>query len=209
VRESSCFSSYEIPCEQGFTLVELLVALAIFAMIATAGTALLGYSIEAQRGTALSLDRIAALRRSSVLLSADLAQAVPRTSRDARGDRQRAFTGDQAGAAGPMLALVRAGWANDLQAPRASLQKVAYWIEDGTLVRRSWPMIDGVADAQAMRSVLLRGVRSAELRFRKQGAWRDRWDERLPDAMPDAVELVMEVDDIGPVRQLFLIGIGR
>lgn len=98
---------------EGFTLVELLVALAIFALIATAGTALLSFSIEAQHDSAQSIDRVAALRRISTLMSADLGQAVPRTSRDERGDRQRALAGDQGG-----VALVRAGWTNDLKAPR-------------------------------------------------------------------------------------------
>ncbi len=195
--------------EAGFTLIELLVALAIFGMIATAGAALLGFSIETQHNSARSIDRIAALRRVSVLLSADLAQAVPRISRDARGDRQRAFTGDQPNANGPMLAFVRAGWANDLGAPRSSLQKVSYRFEDGTLVRRSWPIVDGVADDRSNRSVLIRGVAAGRLRFRKSGAWRDIWDEHLPDAMPDAVELTMTIEGIGPVRQMFVIGVGR
>jgi general secretion pathway protein J len=188
----------------GFTLVELLVALAIFALIATAGTALLGFSIEAQHDSAQSIDRIAALRRVSTLLSADLAQAVPRTNRDERGDRQRAFAGEQAGAT-----FVRAGWTNDLKAPRSSLQKVDYRIVGDALVRRGWPMVDGVTDTQAIPSVLIRRVTSARLRYRKAGAWQDVWNERQPDAMPDAVELTLTIDGIGVVRQMFVIGLGR
>jgi general secretion pathway protein J len=195
--------------EGGFTLVELLVALAIFGLIATAGAALLGFSIEAQRDSARSIERVAALRRVSSLLSADLAQAVPRIHRDERGDRQPAFVGNQPVGNGAALAFVRAGWANDLKAPRSSLQKIDYRIVDGALVRRSWPFVDGVADGQAISSTLIRGVSSARLRYRKAGAWQDVWNERLPDAMPDAVELTMTIDDIGPVRQMFVIGLGR
>jgi general secretion pathway protein J len=190
--------------EGGFTLVELLVALAIFALIATAGTALLGFSIETQHDSAQSIDRVAALRRVSTLLSADLAQAVPRTSRDERGDWQRAFVGELGA-----IALVRAGWTNDLKVPRSSLQKVDYRIVGDALVRRSWPMVDGVADAQAIPSVLIRGVTSTRLRYRKAGAWQDVWNERQPDAMPDAVELTLTIDGIGAVRQMFVIGLGR
>jgi general secretion pathway protein J len=170
---------------------------------------LLGYSIETQHDSARSIDRIAALRRVSVLLSSDLAQAVPRISRDARGDRQPAFLGVQAHGAGTALAFVRAGWTNDLDSPRSSLQKVDYRIVKGDLLRRSWPLVDGVADDRAIQSVLIRGVSASKLRFRKAGAWQDIWHERLPDAMPDAVELTMTIDGIGPVRQMFVIGIGR
>jgi len=180
------------------------VALAIFAIIATAGTALLGFSIETQHDSAQSIDRIAALRRVSTLLSADLAQAVPRTSRDERGDRQRAFAGEQAS-----IGFVRAGWTNELKAARSSLQKVDYRLVEGALVRRSWPMVDGVTDTQAISSVLIRDVTFARLRYRKAGAWQDVWNERLPDAMPDAVELTMTINGIGTVRQMFVIGLGR
>ncbi|MET0376161.1 MAG: type II secretion system minor pseudopilin GspJ [Rhizorhabdus sp.] len=189
---------------RGFTLIELLVALAIFGLIAVAGGYLLGFSLQAQEGTNRSLDRIATVRRVSVLLTADMAQLVPRISRDERGDRQAAVIGDQT-----LLAFVRGGWTNDSAAPRSSLQKVSYGLEDGALIRTSWPMVDGVASDSAVRSPLMTGVSKLAMRYRRQGVWTETWRSRLPADVPDAIELVMTIDGVGEIRQLFLVGIGR
>ena len=60
----------------GFTLVEVMVALMIFGMIAAAGVAILSFSVRAQATSAARLDDTAALHRTVAALSADLAQAL-------------------------------------------------------------------------------------------------------------------------------------
>ena len=190
--------------ESGFTLVELLVALAIFGLLAVAGAYLLGFSLRAQDSTARSLDRVAAVRRASVLLTADMAQILPRTSRDERGYRQPAVIGDRS-----TLGFVRGGWTNDSDAPRSSLQKVSYVLAGRSLVRISWPMVDGVVPDRAVRSPLIAGVSKLALRFRRQGAWSETWRPRLPADVPEAIELTITIDGVGDIRQLFLVGIGR
>ena len=190
--------------ERGFTLIELLVALGIFGLLAVAGGYLLGFSLKAQASTTHSLDRVAAVRRASVLLTADMAQIVPRISRDERGDRQAALVGEQAA-----LGFVRGGWTNDSDAPRSSLQKVAYALANGALIRTSWPMVDGVTPDRAVRSPLIAGVSRLALRYRLKGAWSETWRPRLPGDLPDAIEVTMTVDGIGDIRQLFLVGLGQ
>lgn len=203
-KETTSFAGMTKRGEYGFTLIELLVALAIFGLIAVAGGYLLGFSLRAQDSTNQSLDRIAAVRRASVLLTADMAQLVPRISRDARGDRQPAVIGDQSA-----LGFVRGGWTNDSEAPRSSLQKVSYSLTGNALVRTSWPMVDGVSPDRAVRSTLMTGVTRLALRYRRQGVWTATWRPRLPADLPDAIELVMTVDGVGDIRQLFLVGVGR
>ena len=65
----------------GFTLVEVMVALMIFGMIASAGVGLLAFSVRAQGATVERLDDTGALARLSSLMGADLAQAVNRPAR--------------------------------------------------------------------------------------------------------------------------------
>jgi general secretion pathway protein J len=62
----------------GFTLVELLVALTIFAMLAATGVTLLSFSVRTQEAAGERLDRLAEIRRAGALLTSDLAQAAPR-----------------------------------------------------------------------------------------------------------------------------------
>lgn len=193
------------PGEQGFTLVELMVSLLIFAMLSAAGVALLAFSVRAQGSANERLGEVAQLRRLNAILTADLAQAVPRPYRDRSGSLQPAFTGN-AGAGAVALGMVRGGWSNPDLLPRASLQRVEYRLAADRLERVAWPHIDGAEPLPP--AVLLTGVTSLRLRYRTAGAWSDVWDIDLPTALPQAVEIVAQVDRIGPVRQLFLVGTG-
>jgi len=187
--------------EHGFTLVEVMVALLIFGMIAAAGVAILSFSVRAQASGGAKLDDLAALARTGSILSADLAQVVNRPARDAGGVLLPAFVGE-AGA----LTLVRGGWSNLDGAARPSAQKVRWALDDGRLVRMAWPQLDGAQPFDP--ATMLDGVRVVRLRYRYRGAWSDRWDGAIGVALPDAVELsVLRSSGVG-YRQLFVTGTG-
>ena len=153
------------PARNGFTLVEVMIALMIFGMIAAAGVALLSFSIRAQGASAAALDDSAALNRLSAIMTADLAQAQDRPTRDQRGVLVPAFTGGAAQV--PLLRLVRGGWSNPDDAPRAALQKVEYRLDAGAVERVAYPALDGAAALPA--AVLVDRVRQARVRFRFGG----------------------------------------
>jgi len=188
----------------GFTLVEVMIALMIFGMIAAAGVALLSFSVRAQAATAAKLDDIAAISRLSSLLSADLAQAVDRPVRDEGGVRLPAFVGESGGAS--LLRFTRAGWSNVDAAPRASLQRVEYRVAGDVLERIAWPMLDGVAPLPA--AAVLAGVTQTRLRYRIAGAWSDRWDGTQGAPLPQAIEVAVTRADGTPFRMLFVVGTG-
>ena len=190
---------------EGFTLVEMMVALLIFGLISAAGVALLTFSVRAQDMADERLGKLAEIRRAGALLTSDLAQATPRISRDERGIAEPAFQGG-AGADGG-IALVRRGWANYDGAARSSLQKVRYRLAGDRLERTAYRHVDGAAPMEP--AAVLTGVRALSLRYRdREGAWRDRWDPTDPTQLPRAVELVVDVGEGGVVRQLFLVGTG-
>lgn len=191
--------------EDGFTLIEVMVSLVIFGMLSAAGVALLAFSVRAQAAANERLGEVAALRRTNALLTADLAQAVPRLFRDRAGATQPAFTGN-AGAGAVALGMVRGGWSNPDLLPRASLQRVEYRLAAGRFERIAWPHVDGAEPLPP--AVLLTGVRALHIRYRTDGDWRTVWDSAKPDALPQAVEVTADVDRLGPVRQLFLVGVG-
>lgn len=189
----------------GFTLVELMVSLFIFALLSAAGVALLAFSVRAQGAAGDALRDVGALRRVNALLGADLAQAVPRPYRDSAGALRPAFTGN-GDTGGVSLGLVRGGWSNPDGLPRASLQRVEYRLAADRLERVAWPHVDGAAPMPP--AVLLTGVSGLRLRFRTGGAWTDRWDSPRAEALPQAVEIVADVNGLESVRQLFLVGVG-
>lgn len=188
----------------GFTLVEVMVALMIFAMIAVAGVSLLAFSVRAQRATGVAADDMAAVNRLSAILTADLAQAQDRPTRDMGGARLPAFAGANGG--DPLLRFVRGGWSNPDGAARADLQKVEYRFVDGAVERIGYPALDGAAAIAP--AVILNGVRAVTVRFRYGGAWADRWDGTAGAPLPQAAELVATRQDGTQWRMLFLVGTG-
>lgn len=190
------------PAEQGFTLVEVMVSLLIFGMLAAAGVAILSFTVRAQEQTGTKFDDISALNRTLALMSGDLGQALIRSSRDEGGVVRPAFGGESDG----RVAFVRAGWSNIDGAPRASIQKVAYRVENGVLLRLAYPMVDGAAPLPPM--TLLTDVERVSARYRFKGAWSDRWDGTQGAPLPQAVELSIDRKGGQGYRAMMLVGTG-
>ncbi|HYN46100.1 MAG TPA: type II secretion system minor pseudopilin GspJ [Allosphingosinicella sp.] len=189
--------------EQGFTLVEMLIALSIFAMITAAGVALLTLTVRTQETSERLLDSLGAVRRTGALFTADLSQATPRVRRDRDGRPRPAFFGGN-GEEALLVALIRRGW-DDEAAAHGSLQRVEYRLRDGRLERWGYGAVDG--DARAVAAPLLEGVRRVRLRYRdREGVWRARWDPTDAASLPVALELVTDSEGQGVLRQLFLVG---
>ncbi|MCP3734485.1 type II secretion system minor pseudopilin GspJ [Sphingomonas sp. RP10(2022)] len=188
--------------QSGFTLVEVMIALMIFGLIAAAGVAILTFSVRAQTATGKRFDDLSALNRTAALIAGDLGQAIDRPARDEGGTMLPAFTGTADG----QLRFVRTGWANVDAAPRASAQKVAYALADGTLQRIAYPMIDGAAPLPAV--ALLDHVAGIAARYRYKGAWSDRWDGTQGAPLPQAAEIVVRRTDGSAYRLMLLVGSG-
>ncbi|WP_416906882.1 MAG: type II secretion system minor pseudopilin GspJ [Polymorphobacter sp.] len=189
----------------GFTLAELLVALALFGLIAGASVAMLAMGVNTRETMQARLGDQAALLRTRALLGADLGQATPRRTRDEAGRPVPAFT--SAPAQGLLFGLVRAGWSNPDAAPRASLQRIEYRLVGDALHRQAAAHLDGAPLGPP--AVLLQGLTAAALRIHVDGAWHDRWPPlgraEAPEALPDAVELTLDSPATGRLRQVFLL----
>lgn len=194
--------------EAGFTLVEMLIALLIFGMLAAAGVGVLAFSVRAQDSARERLGELAEIRRAGALLASDLAQAAPRLSRDESGAFRPAFEGGSGAGDTASLALVRRGWENLDGAARPSLQKVQYRLVEDRLERRAYRFVDGAAPMEPV--TVLAGIRRLRLRYRDdEGAWRERWDPTQIALLPRAVEITVDTESSGSIRQLFLVGPAR
>jgi general secretion pathway protein J len=191
-----------LPGSAGFTLIELMIGLLIFGLMASAGTALLAGSVEASSQARSLADDAGSLTRLNTLLAADCLQAAPRPWRDQQGQRHSAFSTGE----GALFTLVRRGWTNQADAPRASLQRVSWALEGDRLVRRGAAMVDGT-DA-GPDAVFLAGVSSVTLRIHDGRDWRDSWASRDVTALPRAIELTLQGPKIGTLRQVLLMGPG-
>lgn len=191
----------------GFTLVEVMVSLAIFGLLAAAGVGVMAYAADNQGIVGERMDRVAEVQRARGVLRADLAQVAPRRVRNADGSEARAvFTGARSGEPGVLLAFVRRGVVNPGSERGASLQYVEYRIVDGQLERSTRTALDG--GMPGAPQVLLTGVRQAGIRYREQGRWNEAWGSSI-QAVPEAIALELQLDGVGTLEQLFLLpGVG-
>lgn len=187
----------------GFTLVEMLIALALFAVIAVGALGLLRFSVDAELASRNKTESIAAQRRFLSVWTADLAQAVPRPSRDQSGAARPAF---EANRDGVVIRFTRSGWDNVDGAPRPSLQKVEYRLTASALVRAGYPFPDGAAPEAGAEVLPLTALPTVRFRT-KDGNWRDRWEPQLTTELPVAIELLVPQMGVPPLRIVSLVGV--
>jgi general secretion pathway protein J len=189
---------------KGFTLVEMLVALFIVALVGVGGVAALRFTADNRDIVKAHTEQTAQVQRARALLKADLSQAVSRRTRDQNGVLSSfTFVGGQPTAAGPFLALVRSGRVNADAAMRSSLQYVEYGLADGKLVRRVRAAPDGAALGPPQ--VLIEGVSRASAAYLTQNAWRPDFRGTGALLLPQAARLELEITGLGQVRQDFLV----
>lgn len=141
----------------GFTLLEMLIALAVFAVIGVMSSQILGGIVDMSGTVRERSERLAELQRAFFVVGRDLEQLTRRPVRDTFGDTTAAIAIGE-----PLIEFTRHGWQNPLRSPRSELQRVAYGVSEENLVRMFWPVLDRGPDTEPVRQVLLEDVRDVE-----------------------------------------------
>ena len=199
---------------RGFTLLELLVAVFIAALMAAMGYAAIG-QVARQRGSVQAEQRsIDAMSRAMRVMTLDFAQTAARPVRDALGrGMESAVLADPRVSQG--VSLTRASGAPVLGAARPALQRVSWTLEGEELVRIAWAAPDRTQTTPERRRVMLTGVRRLQFRFlAPTGEWRAEWPGNFDaDAgaasgrmRPRAVEVTIEDARLGVVRRVIEVG---
>lgn len=204
------------PRMTGFTLLEVLIAVAIFVIVGT--MALSGYNELSRQSIRVeeSMARIRAVQRTMQRMAQDFMELEPRPVREPLGDgMQPALRAD--GRSQDLAEFTHSGWSNPAGVPRPTLQRVAYQLQDKKLTRSYWVMLDRTLTSQPVSTVVLDRVTSVKLRFMDSTRnWQEQWPTAnggvvagaqagSTDALslrPIAVEITMDLEDWGVVTRV-------
>jgi general secretion pathway protein J len=192
----------------GFTLLELLIAISIFAFLALGTYRMLASVLASDAATRRHELQLRELQRAFAVLEQDLGQVGPRAIRDGYGDVHPALVGEAEPAA---MEFSRLGWRNPLGAPRSNWQRVRWQLVGNTLQRSYWSVLDQAVDSQPLPQQVLSEVRSLQLRYLdRDGNWLSEWpaastgndeQQRLLQ-VPRAVEVRLEHERYGLLTRL-------
>lgn len=208
--------------EAGFTLVEMMAAILVFALISAISVGMLTTALRSKETSEAVMSDLAAVQRIHALLSEDIGQMVMRPVRDADGLTDlRVFALDVRGAdplnparedePREVLVLTRTGWANPggVQ-PRSGLQRVA-WIYDGERLWREASLYpDQAQGAAPVRQMIAEGVADLQIEALMTGVWtgvvelRPSQNGALADQAPRAVRLSYTQSLLGELEHIAL-----
>ena len=202
---------------RGLTLFEMLVAIAIFAIVS-----IMTYGVLDQvlRGR----DRVTAERRfwsglamCYAHLQDDLSQVRPRPVIDDDGQMLPAFIirpADVRTLSAPQLEFTRGGVLVTGDAVRSDLERVGYELRHNVLWRLNWPVLDRAPSTVPVKSEILRNVTEFRVRaFAPDQLWSDLWPQlaggasspAMVNPLPRGVEVRLSIRGRGRFKWLFLV----
>ncbi len=193
--------------QRGFTLIEIMVAVAVFSVMSLLAWSTLNGAVKNSEILNDRMDRLQSIQRTMLYLSSDILQMAPRPIRDELGTGQRPALLSLATADFP-IELTRGGWNNPVGLPRSTLQRTAYRIEDNELLRYHWRVLDRTFANEPITEVLIDDVESLTFRvYDATGHPTDTWPpigvaNADPRARPRAVEIILTLTNEGEIRRL-------
>lgn len=190
---------------RGFSLIELLIAVTIFAVVGVMAYGGLQAVMAQQVIARDNADRFREIQFAVQQVTRDLQQLNPRPVREALGDGYRgALSSDPR--ARYVLEFTRGGWSNPLGQPRAAVQRVAYELDGDRLLRLHWFVPDQTLAEEPMERPILGEILDFRVRFYGPRGWSEEWPPNQaagdPAELPAGIEFIMELADWGEIRRV-------
>jgi general secretion pathway protein J len=200
----------------GFTLLEVLVAVGIFALFSAMAYGSLLRILDTRDRLETEREYWRGLSLSLMQIEDDLAQTRPRTVRGTDGLERPAFRGqpvDSRALGDPSLEFTRGGQIVLGDGARSDMQRVGYRLRDSTLSRLVWPALDQPVVSEPRAAPLLDHVEELRVRFYAQpGGWVNAWPATTQtgapianNALPAAVEMTLKIEGRGEIVRVFRV----
>lgn len=192
---------------KGFTLLEMLAAIAIFSVVTLSAWQIFQGVVAAHDIVVSRNERMQQLQYALLLIDQDLQQLADRGPRSGDGVNSAGlFSGeDMLETEDEALATVRYGWHNPQHIlPRSELQRVFYRLYEGRLERQFHYVLDTQeVDAEPVTQTLLDGVTTLKFEFYHD----DKWQKDLPESgvLPKAIAMAFTLEGIGLIERKYLV----
>lgn len=194
---------------RGFTLIEILIALTVFAIMATITSSTLYYAFNTRTRVNAQADRLNEIQMAVSIAQQDITQII---SRGIRGNEMRLFpvlVGQK-----HYLEFTRGGYQNPSNSEkRSTLKRVGWVCVDGNLVRRTWTSLDPVDRNIYHDKLLLRDLKSCHFNYLNQNLqvlteWREQQNDQnatQTENLPKAIQINVVIQEWGEINLLFII----
>ena len=192
--------------QKGFTLLEILIAVAIFSLVSTATFSMLQLTIKTGKAFEGKADYLVELQRTHRLLQQDFSQVVTRGVRDEFGDMLPAVMTDDA-SWGTAIELTRTGRANPFKKTRSDLVRLRYFFDGDNVIRRTWKVLDRAPGVEFLDQIVLQDVKTWQVKLLSNQKWFASWPikQELPaldSVLPHAFEITVSLSNEREFRWL-------
>lgn len=192
----------------GYTLIEVIVALTVFAILSTMSASVMLQSFKTKTHLAEETERFNKLQLAVALVRRDVEQAV---NRSVRGNEMRLFP--------PFIGesnyteFTRGGFVNPNATTQSStLKRVALMCDHNSLKRRSWVILDSPSRREYQDKMILNNLKKCSFSYISQSqeilkAWRPYAvsQKQKNAALPAGIQLTLSIQHLGDVDILFVI----
>lgn len=193
---------------KGFTLIEILIALTVFAILAAMTSSSLFYAFNTRTRVNAQADRLNTLQLAVSLIQQDTTQAVERAIRGNDMHLFPVFVGQP-----KYLELTRDGNVNPKSLEkRSTLKRIALVCMDGTLIHRTWTSLDPVDRNIYEDKVLLSNLTACHFNYLNQSLqslseWREQavTQNQHKELLPKAIQINITLQEWGEMNLLFTI----
>lgn len=207
--------------QNGFTLLEIMVALFIFAIVTTISLIGMKNVIETQQIIETHVANMNEMQLAMIIMQRDFSQVIDRTITDQNNQQQHSLMGNN-----NYIEFTRSGYINPMaSSDRSEMQRVAYFVKNNQLIRMSWAELDRTQNTPAIQKVLIDNVYNLHFTYLDyQGVFHDQWplsssvvpstqnsqvsQQQLP-TLPRAVDVLFSFTKSGQLERFFVIpGVG-
>lgn len=191
---------------KGFTLLEVLIAIAIFSIISLSSFTIFDTVLKGDEMSKQRTERQNELQRAFLIIERDITQIARRSVRlngEAPLEQFIQSADDSFSSEEQAIAFVRHGWTNPgLLLPRSDMQAVAYRLFDETLQRLHFNFVDAVVGEEPKVRLLISDVTELAFEFYDGKEWQESWSEKT---LPLGIAIELDTKDYGIIRRQFLV----